>query len=212
MENPGLYIAMAVGALIIALVLAKWGKHRRLATAGIVLLALALIAVTVGPWKTIQLNMYDLKFRADRDLSIKQPSSGAGAGSRVNAPSIVNVSGRYYGMARAEWDGSQGQVSALGDVILDIRAGAGGSFSGTLSSAGDSGEPAASVEGQVSGRRVTFVAHVPGETGYISFEGAFSGNSMRGNYRVVGPNSVQALKFLRSQDVQEPLGEIVVYR
>ena len=207
MENPGLYIAMAVGALIIALVialvLAKWGKrkHSRLATAGVVLLALALIA----------LNVYDMKFRADRDLPIKQPSSGTGAGSRANAPSIVNVSGRYYGTARAEWDGSQGQVSALGDVILDIRAGSGGSFSGTISST-DSGEPAASVEGQVSGRRVTFVAHVPGETGYISFEGASSGNSMRGNYRVVGPNSVHALKFLRSQDVQEPLGELVVYK
>ena len=135
MENPGLYIAMAVGALIIALVLAKWGKHSRLAAAGVVLLALALIAVTVGPWKTIQLNVYDMKFRADRDLPIKQPSSGAGAGSRANAPSIVNVSGRYYGTARGEWDGSQGKVSALGDVILDIRAGSGGSFSGTLSSA-----------------------------------------------------------------------------
>jgi hypothetical protein len=35
---------------------------------------------------------------------------------------------------------------------------------------------------------------------------------MRGNYRVVGPNSVQALKFLRPQDVQEPLGELVVYK
>jgi hypothetical protein len=211
MENPELYIAMAVGALIIALVLAKWGKHRRLATAGIVLLALALIAVTVGPWKTMQLNVYDMKFRADRDLPITQPSSGAEAGSRASAPSIVNVSGRYYGTARAEWDGSQEKVSALGDVILDIRAGAGGSFSGSLSST-DSGEPAASVEGQVSGRRVTFVAHVPGETGYISFEGAFSGNSMRGSYRVVGPNSVQALKFLRSQDVQAPLGELAVYK
>ena len=106
MENPGLYIAMAVGALMIALVLAK-GKHRRLATAGVVLLALALIAVTVGPWKTMQLNVYDMKFRADRDLPIKQPSSGAGAGSRANAPSIVDVSGRYYGTARAEWDGGR---------------------------------------------------------------------------------------------------------
>ena len=99
----------------------------------------------------------------------------------------------------------------LGDVILDIRAGSGGSFSGALSGT-DSGEPAASVEGQVSGRRVTFVAQVPGETGYISFDGAFSGNSMRGNYRVIGPNSVQALKFLTSQDVLEPLGELTVYK
>jgi hypothetical protein len=211
MENTGLYIAMAAGALMIALVLAKWGTHRRLVTAGVVLLALAPIAVTVGPWKTMQLNVYDTKFRADRDLPIKQPSSGARAGSNANAPSIVDVSGRYYGTARAEWDGSQGGVSALGDVILDIRAGSGGSFSGALSGT-DSGEPAASVEGQVSGRKITFVAHVPGETGYILFEGSFSGNSMRGNYRVSGTNSVQALKFLRSQDALEPLGELAVYK
>ena len=211
MENPGLYIAMAVGALIIALVLAKWRKHSRLATAVVVLLALALIAVPVGPWKTIQLNVYDMKFRADRDLPIKQPSPEAEVRRMANAPSIVSVSGRYFGTARGEWDGPQGEVSALGDVILDIRAGSGGSFSGSLSGADLSG-PAASVEGQVSGRRVAFVAHVPGETGYISFEGAFSGNSMRGKYRVIGPNSVQALKFLRSQDVQEPIGELVVYK
>jgi hypothetical protein len=178
---------------------------------GVVLLAFSLIAVTVGTWKTIELNVPDMKFRADRDLPFKQPSFGAGGGSRANAPSIVDVSGRYYGTARGEWGGSQGEVSALGDVVLDIRAGSGGSFSGSLSNA-DSSEPTASVEGQVNGRRVTFVASVPGERGYISFEGAFSGNSMRGNYRVVGPNSVQALIFLRSQDVQEPQGELVVYK
>src|SRR4029450_4282905 len=116
-----------------------------------------------------------------------------------------------YGTARAEGDGPQGEGSTLGDVILDIRAGSGGSFSGALSST-DSGEPASSVEGQVSGRRVTFVAHVPGETGYISFEGAFSGNSMRGNYRVVDPNSVPALTFLRPQSLQETPGALVVYK
>jgi hypothetical protein len=194
MENVGVYIAMAFGALMIALVLTNWKSKGKLGTAETVLLFFGLIALTLGTWATFEFNVHGVSFRSDRQSRASpnsyspQPSpSSVREWNIPTPPRSLDVSGQYAGTLT--------ESGRLIDITLNLQSEPAGTLSGQLAVLTRNGFNF-NVEGQISGEKVIFDAPFPGTQSHLVFEGEFTGTSIKGTYtEVTGNERIPAGNF-----------------